>query len=259
MDGGGDRLIGVRPKEAGMRIACGLMSLAIVGGVLAAGPPWAMAQEKAAESRRTISVSSVGEVSAAPDLAMLSVAVETAGPKAAEAVTENATRSGKVAAALRALLGKEDKLTTTNYALEPRYEPGKRGEPGEARIIGYVARNEVQVEIHKLDAVGGLIDAAIAAGANRISGLQFTLSARNEQLRMALQKAAGEARAQAESVASALGVRLAQVVSASTSASPIFPRRYDFGMAAAEARAPTPIEPGTVSVSATLQVVYEIE
>jgi uncharacterized protein YggE len=221
----------------------------------------AAAEDRAAENRRTISVSGQAEVSAAPDLAIVSVAVETTSPTAAHAVSENATRSAKVAEALKALIGKDDKLTTTRYALEPRYQPIKPGEPGEPRISGYVARNEVQVETRKVDGVGRLIDAANEAGANRISGLQFTLSNRNEQLRAALGKAGSEARAQAESVAAALGVKLKNVFSATTTTAPIPQPRYfeAMGMTAAAARAPTTIEPGAVTVSATLQVTYEIE
>lgn len=237
-------------------------SLLAVAGIAAAVlmPPSAIADDPASEKRRTISVSGQGEVTASPDVAILAVAVETTAPKAADAVSENAGRSARVASALKSLLGKDDKVTTTRYSLEPRYEPAKRGELSEPRIIGYVARNEVEVETHKIDAVGGMIDAAISAGANRISNLQFTLANRNEQLRAALAKAGAEARAQAESVASSLGVRLKGLVSATTQTGPIIqPRRFEAMGMVAEARAPTPIEPGTVSVSASLQVTYEIE
>ncbi len=221
----------------------------------------ATADEPSVDQRRTISVSGQAEVSAAPDLAIVSLAVETTAPKAADAAGENAKRAAAVATAVKALLGKDDKVTTTRYSLEPRYQAGKPGEPTEPRITGYVAHNEVQIETHKVDGVGGLIDAANAAGANRISGLQFTLSDRNQQLRSALATAGAEARAQAESVASALGVKLKNVISATTSMNPSpMPRHFDTrSMAALEARAPTTIEPGSVSVSATLQVTYEIE
>ena len=239
----------LRRTTRGLLSALGMVALVMVTP--------AGAEDKAPP--RTISVTGQGEVTAAPDLAIVAVAVETTAPKAADAVNENAKRSAKVAAALKGLIGKDDKLTTTRYSLDPRYDQGKRGEGVEPRIIGYVARNEVQVETHAIDGVGGLIDAAITAGANRISNLQFTLAARNEQLRAALQKAGAEARAQAESVASALGVKLKNVLSATTSTPPVIvPRRFE-GYAAMEARAPTPVEPGTVSVSATLQVTYEIE
>lgn len=222
--------------------------------------PTALAEEPLPSQRRTISVTGQAEVTASPDLAILAMAVETTSTKAADAATENAARSAKVAAALKTLIGTNDKITTRGYALEPRYESVKPGEPREPRIVGYVARNEVQVETHKIDAVGNLIDAAINAGANRVGALQFTLSNRNEPLRAALEKAGAEARAQAESIAGALGVKLKAVASATTTTSPIVqPRYFEARAMAMEARPPTPIEPGTVSVSATLQVTYDIE
>lgn len=219
----------------------------------------ATADERPTE-RRTISVAGQGEVTAAPDLAILTIAVETAAAKASAAVSENAKRSAAVVNAIKGLAGKDDKITTSRYALEPRYQPPKPGEMTEPRITGYVAHNDVQVDTHKVDSVGALIDAANEAGANRISGIQFTLANHSEQLRAALEKAGAEARAQAESVAKALGVRLKEVVSATTMTGPVVqPRYFDRGVAAMEARAPTPIEPGTVSVSATLQVTYTID
>ena len=232
----------------------------VTASLLAAVPlSAAKAEDKAAE-HRTISVTGQGEVAATPDLAILTIAVETTAAKAAAAGSENAKRSAAVANAIKGLIGKDDTVTTARYALEPRYQPPKPGELTEPRITGYVARNEVQVETHKVDSVGALIDAANDAGANRISGIQFTLSNRNEQLRAALEKAGAEARAQADSVATALGVRIREVASATTVTGPtVQPRYFDRGVAAMEARAPTPIEPGTVAVSATLQVTYSIE
>jgi uncharacterized protein YggE len=211
--------------------------------------------------RRTIEVSGSAEVSAAPDLAILSFAVETTATEASAAVEQNAARSAKVASAVKQRLGAKDKLSTTRYALEPRYQYPERGSQAPPTITGYVAANEVRVETSNLDQVGQLVDAAITAGANRVSELQFTLADRNPTLRAALAKAGSEARAQAESIAAALGVQLKQVVTATSQPPPIIPRRYEGrGMvAAAEARAPTPLEPGEVTVSATLQVTYEIE
>ncbi|HVN87034.1 MAG TPA: SIMPL domain-containing protein [Candidatus Binatia bacterium] len=222
-------------------------------------PPVASADDKV-EPRRTIAVSGQGEVKAAPDTVLVSFAVETSAAHAGDATAENAKRSAAVSAAIKALLDAKDTLTTSRYGLEPRYENPKPGELREPRIIGYVARNEVQVESHKIDAVGALIDAATGAGANRISSLQFSLSQRAEAQRAALEKAGSDARAQAESVAKGLGVRLKGVVSAATSAAPVpVPRFFEARAMAAEARPATPIEPGEVSVNVTLQVTYEIE
>jgi uncharacterized protein YggE len=223
---------------------------------------WANASTGVADEapeRRTIEVTGTAEVSATPDLAIVSLAIETTAPEANAAVEQNAARTAKVAAAIKSKLGAKDRATTTRYALEPRYPQAERGSTDAPKIIGYVAYNEVRIETHALDGIGQLIDAGVTAGANRVSQLEFTLEDRNPTLRSALNRAGGEARAQAESVATALGVQLKQVVTAS-SQSPIMPRRYEgVAMRAAEGRAPTHIDPTDVMVSATLRVVYEIE
>jgi uncharacterized protein YggE len=227
--------------------------------VLAVGT--AQGDEKGADQRRTISVSGKGEVKAAPDRVALSFAVETTAAKAAEAAAENAKRSAAVAAAVKALLAADDTVSTTRYSIEPRYETPRPGEAREPRITGYVAHNEVAVESRQIDRVGALIDAATGAGANRIGGLQLTLSKHAELVRAAIEKAGADARGQAEAVAKGLGVRLKALISASTSPAPVpVFRRFETSAMVAEARAPsTPIEPGELTVSATLQVTYEIE
>lgn len=209
--------------------------------------------------RRTISVNGRGEVKAEADLAYVNFAVETAAATAAAAVSQNADLSGKVAAALKAKIGAEDKLTTTRYNLQPRYDQEKR-DPSGPQIVGYVASNEVLVETRDVASVGKLIDAATGAGANRVSNLIFTLRDRDPHVRRALDVAGKEAKAQAEAAAQALGVTLKGVVNATTLSAPIFQPRVLEGFArGAMAQASTPVEAGEVTVSAELNVTYEIE
>jgi uncharacterized protein YggE len=218
------------------------------------------ADDARSETKRTISVSGQGEVQGVPDRALVSFAVEVTGTRATDAANENAKRSNAVRAALEPVLYPEDTMTTTRYSLEPRYEASRPGEVREPRIIGYVARNQVQVETRLIEKLGTLIDNAANAGANRVDNLQFFLSQRADLVRVALEQAAADARAQAESIAKGLGVRLKGVVSANASSGPIaLPRHFEARAMAAEARLATPIEPGEVKVSANLQVTYEIE
>lgn len=235
-----------------MRISIALLAI----GALAMSTS-VVAQE--APRQRTIEVTGTAEVSVPPDLAVISLAIETTAQEASAAVEQNAARSAKVAAAIKPKLGPKDRLSTTRYALEPRYQQNERGSTNAPAITGYVAYNEVRIETHALDSVGQLIDTGVTAGANRVGHLEFTLEDRNPTLRAALNQAGSEARAQAESVASALGVQLQRVVTAN-SQSPMMPKRYEgMAMQAGAARAPTNIDPTDVAVSATLHVVYEIE
>jgi uncharacterized protein len=218
----------------------------------------AIAEERP-EPRRTIVVNGQGEVRAAPDRAEVSFAVETAAGAAGEAAAENAKRTAAVVAAVKSAAGPDAAVATTRYTIDPRYETPRPGETREPRITGYVVRNEVDVDRAPVDAVGKLVDAAVGAGANRVSALRFSSSRHDELLRAALEKAGGDAHAQAESVARGLGVRLKQVVSAATTFAPVpTPRRFE-AMAAEMRAVPTPVEPGETAVSVTLQVTYEIE
>src|SRR5213078_1350554 len=82
-----------------------------------------------------------------------------------------------------------------------RYETSRPGETREPRITGYIARNDVRVSDAPIDQVGAMIDAAVAAGANRVGGLQFSFAKQDELLRSALEKAGADARAQARRAA----------------------------------------------------------
>lgn len=218
------------------------------------------AEEHATPKRRTITVTGQGEVQGAPDRVYLTFAVETTADRATDAAAENAKRSTAVTNALKALLAREDTIATARYTVEPRYEAPKPGERREPRITGYVVQNAVRVESRQVDKVGALIDAANGAGANRVDGLEFGLASRAELQRTAIDKAGADARAQAESAAKGLGVRLLHVVSASTSPGPIMsPKRFQAMEMRAEAAVPTPVAPGELTVSATLQVTWEIE
>ncbi|HVS03895.1 MAG TPA: SIMPL domain-containing protein [Thermoanaerobaculia bacterium] len=232
-----------------------LRALSLVGLLLLAVPGWA--QE--APRERGITVTGHGEVTSTPDLAWVTLAVETEAPDAAAAGARNAERAAAVIAAVEELLAPEDRVVTTGYSLQPRYtqpRPQQRAEAPE--IAGYVARNEVRAELHDVDRVGRLIDAALAAGANRVSDLQFVLEQRGPHLARALQQAAAEARAQAEAIAGALGLRLGPVLSATVGGMPR-PVPYRQVAMMESAAAPTPIEPGDVTVEVTLQVTWGVE
>jgi uncharacterized protein YggE len=209
------------------------------------------------DTRPHISVTGSGEVNAAPDLAVLSFAVETTAKEASAAAAANAALSSALAAAIKAKLNKEDQVTTTRYSLDPTYEQHERGSSTPPRISGYVARNEVRVQTRNIDQVGELVDAATGAGANRISGLSFTLEDRADALADALKRAGADARHQAEAIAAALGVELGEIISASTGSAPLVIPRHR-GMAMAMESSMTPIDAGDVKVSAMLNVVWGI-
>ena len=121
----------------------------------------------------------------------MTLAVETSAATADAAAEENASRMQRLVSALRRLGLGEDQIKTTSYQLIPEYDhsPEAPRRPPEERIIGYRAINMVRVTVDEIGRVGEVIDAAIAAGANRVHGVHFTLRDPTEVRREALREA----------------------------------------------------------------------
>jgi uncharacterized protein YggE len=223
----------------------------------------ALAQAAApAGAPRTVTVTGEGEAAANPDLAVVTLAVETEGATAAEAAARNAERADAVKRRLEGIAEARLRVTTGGYSLDPIYAPQDPGPEGVEKppvIRGYRAFNEMRVEIRALSAVGEVLDAAIAAGANRVQSVVFSLEAREAALREALERAGREARAQAEAVAASLGVRLGRVLSAHSGGGVPPPMPVPMMRQMQMESVTTPIEPGQVTVRAALTVSYEIE
>jgi uncharacterized protein len=218
----------------------------------------AQSPSRAAESApRTIVVSGSGQAQARPDLAELSFAIETHAPTAADASTRNAALAQKIIDALKAALAGKGKVSTGGYSLTPDYEQTQhRTTP---RIIGYNAQNSITAQTGAMDLLGKLIDAAVAAGANRVNYLNFSLKDDTHARSEALAAASRDAQAQARALAASLGVKLGRVIKATTVAEvrPMpMPEFRGMAMAAAPS---TPIEPGEMTIPATVTLTYEIE
>lgn len=225
---------------------------------LPAGAARAAAQEVEVEQApRTVSVSASGSVDAAPDRAVLTLAVETVGATAEEALAENARRADALIRALTEAGIPRDDIGTASFGLSPEYARPERGEPqGEPRIVGYRAHNMLRVVVDELERAGQIIDAAAAAGGNRIGGPSFEI-ADPEPLRLrALASAVAKARAEAEVLASALGMALGDPLTVDSSSGDTPPPMPYARTMAMEADVATPIEPGTMSVSATVRVTW---
>jgi len=215
----------------------------------------ALAQQTAEkEPRPVIQVSGDATVTVKPDQAQIDIGVVTQAKTAEAAANQNRQQLDSVLRELHQALGAGADIQTTSYSLQPNYREFKPG--GEPAIVGYTATNVVQVKTKMLDEVGKVIDVATQSGANTIRRLEFTLQDMQTVRSQALRKAAIQAKAEAETLAEALGLKIVRVLSVSESTPIAIPIR---AMAmAAQAAAPTPIEPGTIDVHATVSLTVEI-
>jgi len=184
--------------------------------------------------------------------------VEAQAAQAQAAATENAARLDGVLGALRKVIGAGADIRTFSYALTPNYRSQPGG--GAPSITGYTATNLVRINMNDLSKVGAVIDTATRSGANRVQGIQFTLRDPEAVHLQALREAAARARAEADTLASALGVKILRVLTVEdVGASP--PPRHPLPMGVARAemsREPTPIEAGTLDVSADVTLTVEV-
>jgi uncharacterized protein YggE len=213
-----------------------LFAAAAVAGV--AQPKFA--QSASPVQGKTITVTGSGSVETVPDRATFSFTVTSLADTAKAALAKNADAADAVVAALKGA-----KVQTSGLGVDPRLD-----DEG-TRIVGYTASTTVSADA-PLAQIGGLIDAAVAAGADGVSGPSFSASDQEALYKQALQDAVADARAKALALAGAAGVTLGDVQTiAEGSAQPV-PMPFN---AAADAGA-TKIEPGTQTVSALVTVTY---
>src|SRR5690606_18389380 len=112
-----------------------------------------------------------------------------------------------IVVALRANDVPDEAMRTTGLTLRPVY----RYEEGEPRLVSYAAEGSVRVETTDLRRMANLIDAAVAAGANRIENLQYAFSGTPAVREELLDEAATQALKKAERIAAALGQQVKSV------------------------------------------------
>jgi uncharacterized protein len=206
---------------------------------------------------RILQVSARATVQRAPDRAVVQLAVENQAETARQATALNAQAMQRVLSALRRLGVAEARIQTTRIELQPRYDRPRDQPP---TVVAYQATNQVVVRLDDIDLVGRVVDAAVEAGANRVTGIRFEISdpdaAYHEALRLAVQRA----RAEAETVAAALGEALGPALRVNTGGMQLPPPQVRMEMARMEMdmAADTPVQPGELEVHATVSITYRL-
>ncbi|MFB6183344.1 MAG: SIMPL domain-containing protein [Haloarculaceae archaeon] len=207
------------------------------------------AQAQPSRGNATVSVSATATASAPPDRAVVRLAVVATAPDAETARREVAENVSTTRAALRDLGIADDRVRTTYFDISVVQEPG----PNDETVTRYRAAHGLEIEVDPGQA-GTVVDAAVGNGTNQVESVTFTLTdrTRRQLRRQALRQAMTNARADADVIADTGGVTITGVKSASTADEVVpFESRGVVG-----GGAPTTVEPGPVTVSATVSVTY---
>jgi len=208
----------------------------------------------------SIRVTDEATVTVKPDQAEINIGVVTQAATAQAAASQNAQKQDAVISELRKILGPGADIKTISYSLNPSYRYPKDG--GQPTIAGYNASNTIQVKTTSLAQVGNVIDLATGSGANNIQALRYTLKDETAARTQALREASTKARAKAEAIASALGLRIQRILLVEEGGSTIRPLpMMEMNSAIAGMRsqqAPTPVESGSIDVRATIALTVEV-
>ncbi len=256
-------------------IVMGMVIAMIVSGCAAAATPsaWASAQpdgaadntgkaigstSQASTGSRTITVVGVGSASGLPDIATAQIGVDTQGASPEQVTRTNSDQLSAVIKALKAAGIDEKDIQTSFYNVysEQRFKPETGQSTGE---YVYHANGSLNVTIRDLSKVGAVLTTAIAAGANNVSGVSFSVADSSKLEAAAREKAVNDARARAADLARLFNAQVGDVVTISEVINggplPVYARGTAAGLGGGSA----PIQPGQLSVSSQLQVTFEIK
>ncbi len=233
-------------------ITLSIVALLTLAGCVGAAPASVGQPAGDVAADRTISVGASGAATAAPDLALVRVAVVSDADTAAAARDSTASAVDTLRSALREAGITDDAVRTTYFNLEPIYDFAS----DRRELVAYRASHGFEIEVDPARS-GETIDIAVDNGATRVDGVEFTLApATRDELRVeAIRAALSNARTDADTIAASTGVTIIGLHSASTSSVNTVP--FEIRTEAVADR--TVLEPGPVSVSATVQATYSIE
>lgn len=232
-----------------------LLALVVVMAVLAAGRPTVYVASPAASSATSsvqpgVITSGDATVSKKPDIAFLSVGVESQQSTAAAAQSDLANKAAKLIARAKALGIADKDLNTSGYSVGPYYPPGAQ------TISGYRASEQLQLNWHTVDTVGKALDALVQEGGATNVGVSFGLADPKAAQAEARTLAIGDARSRAQAMAGAAGVKLGQVMRVSDLTFSGYPSAGYAINAAAPAASQLPV--GELNVTVTVEVDFAI-
>ncbi|HEV8253192.1 MAG TPA: SIMPL domain-containing protein [Vicinamibacteria bacterium] len=203
----------------------------------------------------TVSVSGTGRAELTPDRAVFTVGVQTVAPTVAAALQENNSRVAAIIATLKRLGAADREIRTSQMSIYPQQDHQAGRLP---RITGYQVSNSVIVTRDDPSTVGKLLQAAVDAGANSVSGVGFVVSDPARGRDAALQAAFADARAKAEVLARAAGRALGRTIAIAEGGGVRPPMPMPYAMKMEAQASEVPIMTGTEEVTFSVSVVFEL-
>lgn len=200
-------------------------------------------------------VTGEGKASVTPDKGRLTLGVRVVGATAQSVKDQMNVMINKVTEAVFALGVSDKDVKTENYSINPTYDYSGSSNP---KITGYSSSTNLSVTVQDIAKVNSIIDAATAAGANQVGGVQFDNKDTTEAETEARQKAVAEAKAKAEQAAKAVGFKLGKVINYSENNTGM-PGYRSMLLNKATSDDSTQVQPGSNEIVVNVTLTYEVK
>ncbi|MFA7662487.1 MAG: SIMPL domain-containing protein [Patescibacteria group bacterium] len=242
-----------------------IVLIAVVGLVLILS--LALCRDKnEVDDNYTMTVSADGEVVANPDIAVITIGVNTGEKmKVDEVVAENTAKINAIIKALKDGKVAEKDIKTISYNLYPVYD---YTDIAGRTLKGYELDQQLQIKIRDMENIGGIIGIATSNGANQVSDVSFTIDDPEKLKAEARDLAIAKAKEKAKSIARTSGIDLGKLVNVYENESGYV--AYDsnamlsskavsgYGMGGAETVAPT-IATGDTKITINVSLTYKVK
>ena len=212
------------------------------------------------EDANQITISATGEVYAAPDIAALTLGIQTDGKDVKNITQENTETMNKIIDGVKSLGLEAKDIQTTQYSVSPQYNWTQ--DKGQV-LKGYRITQNIDLKIRDFDKIGDILSVATENGANIVSDLRFSIEDEEKAKTQARDKAIAAAKAKAQTIAHQAGIKLGDIINVYEDYY-YAPVQYSSAkvmndMASSEsAREIAQVESGEQQVQITINLVYEI-
>jgi uncharacterized protein YggE len=210
-------------KRISIWLTAAVLAMLLVGcTAVQAGPQLekqAVSTSALSQRERDITVVGVGRVNLVPNVAKINVGAEFRASTVSEAKDKVDRQMEAIATALKEQGIAEKDIQSAQYSIfyeqEP-YQPVPREESAAVEPRGmYRVSSMLEVTVRDVEKAGDVLDGVVAAGANQVWGVSFTVSDDQKWQSEAREKAMSDARSRASELASLAGVELGDVLSVS--------------------------------------------
>jgi len=235
-----------------------IVVVAILGVGISVWQPWKTAS-------RTIQVSAEGKIKAIPDVSKITAGVEITKATSDEAQKEASTKISAIIDVIKAKGVAEKDIQTQSISVNPAYDYSASYSNNTPKISGYIGSGVITITVRDVNIAQEIVVAATSGGATTVYGPQLTFS--DEKLveikEQAQTEAVKNARAKADNLAKASGVKVGKVVMISES--DLSGRYYPMMDSAAavstagSTKSVNSIQPGENDISVTVNVTFGLK